>query len=209
MVLTEPFGSLSDWLRGIAHHANIHVSIHVSEFRRLGCVCFIGLLRVPRPGLLENSHRLAFKCSTKLTHAVASRRPVRREQEGRSRKAPFPLLGYVYDGLIKAMAEEHDRLFADLDALTEEQIQVGLAAGVWNEQVRPLVQHYLQDRKLKRVEVAAAHLDEVRDAARVAVEEAVKSKTWATVAVIIAAGAMLAAMAAAFVAFLALRDWSW
>lgn len=73
------------------------------------------------------------------------------------------------------MAEEHDRLFADLDALTEEQIQVGLAAGVWSEQVRPLVQHYLYDRKLKRVEVAAAHLDEMRDAARVAGEEAVKS----------------------------------
>jgi hydroxyethylthiazole kinase-like sugar kinase family protein len=107
------------------------------------------------------------------------------------------------------MAQEHDRLFADLDALTEEQIQVGLAADVWSEQVRPLVQHYLYDRKLKRVDVAAAHLDEVRDAARVAVEEAVKSKTWATVAVIIAAGAMLSAMAAAFVAFLALRNWGW
>lgn len=104
------------------------------------------------------------------------------------------------------MAEEHDRLFADLDALTEEQIQVGLAAGVWSEQVRPLVQHYLYDRKLKRVEVATAHLDEMRDAARVAGGEAVKSKTWAMVALIIAAGAMLAAIAAAFVAFLALRN---
>jgi len=104
------------------------------------------------------------------------------------------------------MAEEPDRLFTDLHALTEEQIQVGLAAGVWSEQVRPLVQHYLQDRTLKRVEVAATHLDEVRDAARVALEAAVKSKVWATVAVIIAAGAMLAAMAAAFVAFLALRN---
>ena len=40
------------------------------------------------------------------------------------------------------MNKEHDKLFADLDALTEEQIEVGLAAGVWNEQVRPLVQHY-------------------------------------------------------------------
>jgi len=28
---------------------------------------------------------------------------------------------------------------------------VGLAAGVWNEQVRPLVQHYLCDLKLTRV----------------------------------------------------------
>jgi hypothetical protein len=37
--------------------------------------------------------------------------------------------------------KDHDKLFADLDALTEQQIEVGLAAGVWNEQVRPLVQH--------------------------------------------------------------------
>jgi hypothetical protein len=103
------------------------------------------------------------------------------------------------------MAEEHDRLFADLDALTEEQIQVGLAAGVWSEQVRPLVQHYLYDLKLKRVEVAAEHLHEMRAATRVAVEEAIKSKTRATAAVIIATGAMLAAMAAAVIAFLALR----
>ena len=32
--------------------------------------------------------------------------------------------------------KEHDKLFADLDALTEQQIEVGLAAGVWDEQVR-------------------------------------------------------------------------
>jgi hypothetical protein len=51
--------------------------------------------------------------------------------------------------------KEHDKLFADLDALTEQQIEVGLAADVWNERVRPLVQHYLYDLKLKRVEAAA------------------------------------------------------
>jgi hypothetical protein len=100
---------------------------------------------------------------------------------------------------------DHDKLFADLDALTEEQIEVGLAAGVWSEQVRPLVQHYLYDLKLKRVEAAAEQLDEMREAARVAVEEAVKSRTRATAALIIASGAMLAAMLAALVAFLALR----
>jgi hypothetical protein len=100
---------------------------------------------------------------------------------------------------------EHDKLFADLDALSEEQIQVGLAAGVWSEQVRPLVQHYLYDLKLKRVEAAAEQLDDVREAARVAVSEAVKSKTRAAAALIIASGAMLAAMLAALVAFLALR----
>jgi hypothetical protein len=102
---------------------------------------------------------------------------------------------------------DHDRLFADLDALTEEQIEVGLAAGVWDEQVRPLVQYYLYDLKLKRVEAAAEQLDEMREAARVAVSEAVKSKTRATAALIIASGAMLAAMLAALVAFLALRKY--
>jgi hypothetical protein len=42
-------------------------------------------------------------------------------------------------------------------------------------------------------------------AARVAFEEAIKTKTRATAAFIIAGGAMLAAMAAVFIAFLALR----
>jgi hypothetical protein len=101
--------------------------------------------------------------------------------------------------------KDHDKLFADLDALNEEQIEVGLAAGVWSEQVRPLVQHYLYDLKLKRVEAAADRLDEMEQATRLAVDEAIKAKTRATSAFIIAGGAMLAAMAAAFIAFLALR----
>src|SRR6266542_572319 len=103
--------------------------------------------------------------------------------------------------------KEHDKLFADLEALNEEQIEVGLAAGVWSEQVRPLVQHYLYDLKLKRVEAADEHFDEMQRAARLAVEEAMKAKTRATAAVILAGGAMLAAMAAAFIAFLALRKY--
>ena len=101
--------------------------------------------------------------------------------------------------------KEHDKLFAELGALNEQQIEVGLAAGVWNEQVQPLVQHYLYDVKLKRVEAAAKELDETRKVARVAVEEAGKAKFWGTAAFIIAGGAMLAAMVAAFIAFLALR----
>jgi|SRR4051812_2437408 hypothetical protein len=101
--------------------------------------------------------------------------------------------------------KDHDKLFNDLDALNEEQIEVGLAAGVWSEQVRPLVQHYLYDLKLKRVEAAADRLDEMEQATRLAVDEAIKAKTRATSAFIIAGGAMLAAMAAAFIAFLALR----
>jgi hypothetical protein len=101
--------------------------------------------------------------------------------------------------------KDHDKLFADLDALTEEQIEVGLAAGVWKEQVRPLVQHYLYELKLNRVEAVAEQFDEMHKATRLAVEEAVKAKTRATAAFIVAGGAMVAAMAGAFVAFLALR----
>ena len=93
--------------------------------------------------------------------------------------------------------KDHDKLFADLDALSEQQIEVGLAAGVWNEQVRPLVQHYLYDLKLKRVEAAADRLTEMEKAMRLAVGEAIKAKTRASAALIIAVGAMLAAMAAA------------
>jgi len=65
--------------------------------------------------------------------------------------------------------KDQDKLFADLDALTEQQIEVGLAAGVWNEQVRPLVQHYLYDLKLKRVEAAADRLNEMEKAVQLAV----------------------------------------
>jgi glyoxylate carboligase len=45
----------------------------------------------------------------------------------------------------------------------------------------------------------------MEQATRLAVDEAIKAKTRATSAFIIAGGAMLAAMAAAFIAFLALR----
>lgn len=103
------------------------------------------------------------------------------------------------------MNKEHDKLFADLDAVTEEQIEVDLAAGVWNEQVRPLVQHYLCDLKLTRVEAAADQLDEMQKATQLAVEKAIKAETRATAAFIVAGGAILAAMAAALIAFLALR----
>jgi len=103
--------------------------------------------------------------------------------------------------------KDTDKLFADLEALNEKQIEVGLAAGVWNEQVRPLVQHYLYELKLKRIEAAAEHLDEVQKAMQMAVEQAANAKMRATVAFILGGGAMLAAMGAAFIAFLALRKY--
>src|SRR6185369_14028507 len=103
--------------------------------------------------------------------------------------------------------KEHDKLFADLDALNEQHIEVGLAAGVWKVQVRALVQHYLYDLKLKRVEAAADRLTEMEKAMRLAVGEAIKAKTRASAALIIAVGAMVAAMAGALIAFLALRKY--
>jgi hypothetical protein len=101
---------------------------------------------------------------------------------------------------------DRDRLLEDLNALTEEQIEAGLAAGVWGENVRPVVQHHLYQMTWSRIEAAAEQLVRSTDnAAQTALDEASGAKLRATVAIIIAAGAMLAAMASAFIAFLALR----
>jgi hypothetical protein len=111
------------------------------------------------------------------------------------------------------MTVSQQQLITDLDALTEDQIEVGLEAGVWGDPARPVVQRYLDQVKLRRVEaVAAEQLEAARtaiEAAQAAAEEARGLKLRATAALIIAAGAMLAAMASAFVAFLALRHWTW
>jgi hypothetical protein len=105
------------------------------------------------------------------------------------------------------------QLYLDLEALTEDQIEVGLEAGVWGDPARPVVQRYLDQMKLRRVEAALAEqLEAARaaiDAAQIAGDEAREAKLRATAAFILAAGAMLAAMASAFVAFLALRNWTW
>ena len=101
------------------------------------------------------------------------------------------------------MTASQKQLFLDLEALSEEQIEVGLQAGVWGNPVRPAVERYLDQMKLGRVESAAA---EQLAAAREAVDEARAMKVWAISALIIAGGAMLAAMASAFIAFLALRQ---
>jgi hypothetical protein len=105
-----------------------------------------------------------------------------------------------------------DELFAELDMLTEREIEAGLAAGVWDEPKIPLVRHYLE--QMKPGQATATRVDQleiarnVRDAAWEAVGEAKGAKLLAIAALIIAAGAMIAAMASAFVAFLALRHWT-
>ena len=101
------------------------------------------------------------------------------------------------------MTVSQKQLFRDLETLSEEQIEVGLQAGVWGDPARPVVERYLDQMKLGRVEAAAA---EQLAAARDAINEARAMKVWAISALIIAGGAMLAAMASAFVAFLVMRQ---
>jgi hypothetical protein len=101
------------------------------------------------------------------------------------------------------MTMQEERLFTDLNALTEEQIEAGLAAGVWRGPSRPFVEQYLEQIRLSRAEAAASA--QGVEAIRGVIGEARAANFKATISLILAAGAMLAAMAAAFIAFLALR----
>ena len=57
------------------------------------------------------------------------------------------------------------QLFLDLESLSEEQIEVGLQAGVWGDPARPAVERYLDQMKLDRMEAATAEqLAAARDA---------------------------------------------
>jgi hypothetical protein len=99
------------------------------------------------------------------------------------------------------MTTQQEVLFTDLNALTEDQIEAGLAAGVWRKN-RTFVEQYLDQIRLSRADAAASA--QGVEAIRSVVVDARAANLRATIALIFAAGAMLAAMAAAFVAFLAL-----
>ena len=53
------------------------------------------------------------------------------------------------------MTTQQEVLFTDLNALTEDQIEAGLAAGVWRE-TRPFVEQYLDQIRLSRADSAAS-----------------------------------------------------
>ena len=53
------------------------------------------------------------------------------------------------------MTVSQKQLYLDLETLSEEQIEVGLRAGVWGDPARPVVERYLDQIKLARVEAAA------------------------------------------------------
>ena len=87
------------------------------------------------------------------------------------------------------MTVSQKQLFLDLESLSEEQIEVGLQAGVWGDPARPVVERYLDQMKLDRMEASTAeHLAAGRDAisaVREAVDEARAMKMWAISALII------------------------
>jgi transcription initiation factor TFIIIB Brf1 subunit/transcription initiation factor TFIIB len=105
------------------------------------------------------------------------------------------------------MTVNRDQLFAELDGLSADEIEAGLDAGVWSEDRRQLVEHYLDQMKLTTMQMEAA--ETAKAAAQAAEGHSRRATSIAMAALIIAAGAMIAAMAAAFVAFRALRNWSW
>ena len=101
------------------------------------------------------------------------------------------------------MTMQEERLFTDLNALTDEQIEAGLAAGVWRETTRPFVEQYLDQIRMSRVQAAASA--QGLEAIQSVIGDARAANFKATIALMFAAGALLAAMAAALIAFLALR----
>ena len=110
------------------------------------------------------------------------------------------------------MVVERDEFFAELDRLTEKEIEARLDS--WDREQLALIQEYLDQRVSARAKAEQAAqikaAPSAQDDAVVAslVEVASTANTKATAALILSVGAMLAAMASALVAFLALRGWT-
>ena len=91
------------------------------------------------------------------------------------------------------MRMDRDKFFAMLDQLTPSQIEARLSS--WNDEQLKLVGEYLERRTMKPVRrKQVAHVESA------AVAMASKANKMATVALIIAIGAMLAAIAAGLLA---------
>ena len=115
------------------------------------------------------------------------------------------------------MVVEREEFFAELDGLTEKEIEARL--DLWDREQLALIQEYLDQKVLARAkaeqseQIKAAPSDQVAPSAQDAVaaslaEVASTANTKATAALILSVGAMLAAVASALVAFLALRGWT-
>ena len=109
------------------------------------------------------------------------------------------------------MAVVRDEFFAELDGLTEKEIEARL--DLWDQEQLALIQEYLDQRVLGRAKAEQAAQIKAGPSAQDAVvaslvEVANTANTKATAAFILSVGAMLAAIASALVAFLALRGWT-
>ncbi|MGA7457595.1 MAG: hypothetical protein WBW51_09830 [Methyloceanibacter sp.] len=109
------------------------------------------------------------------------------------------------------MVVERDEFFAELDGLTEKEIEARL--DLWDREQLALIQEYLDQRVLGRAKAEQPAQIKAAPSAQNAVmaslaEVANTANTKATAALILSVGAMLAAMASALVAFLALRGWT-
>ena len=110
------------------------------------------------------------------------------------------------------MVVGRDEFFAELDGLTEKEIEARL--DLWDQEQLALIQEYLDQRVLGRakaeqaaqITAAPSALDDPIVTSLVEVASTANAK--ATAALILSVGAMLAAMASALVAFLALRGWT-
>jgi hypothetical protein len=107
------------------------------------------------------------------------------------------------------MAADLNALYNDLNVLTEQQIEVGLAAGKWDEGERQLVEHYLDRIKLGEAKVRVAKqlqlLRSIEQGALTAVNAANKATLFATAALILSTGAMLAVITMGVLVYVAVR----
>jgi len=88
------------------------------------------------------------------------------------------------------MASDLNALYDDLRVLTEQQIEIGLAAGKWDEGERELVEYYLDRIKLEEAKVGVAKqrqlLQSIEQAALMAVRAGKRANLLATAAVMLA-----------------------
>src|SRR5262249_47996825 len=98
------------------------------------------------------------------------------------------------------MTVNRDQLFAELDKLSADEIEAGLDAGVWSEDRRQLVEHYLDQMKLTTLQMDIA--DNAKVAAQAAAGQSRRGTSLAKAALILAAGGVLGAAAGGVIALL-------
>ena len=112
------------------------------------------------------------------------------------------------------MPVDRDKFLAELDALTDEEIERRLPQ--WDREQLALVQQYIdqrtrwtaqeQQRDAKPLEQAQKQAKDARDVAITALALAKRSSTVAVAALILSVGAMLAALIAGVIAYLVLKN---